>query len=86
MSTYPDEDTLVFIPVERALQLAAIHRAIKEAKTWRQFREMIPTDDWNELAAEFEETEWTPEPDDEFDCLDVPGFEDGDWPIGRSSR
>ena len=30
-------DTLVFIPAERATELAAIHFAIAKAKTWRQF-------------------------------------------------
>jgi hypothetical protein len=74
------EDTLVFIPVGRALQLAAIHRAIKVAKTWRQFREMIPAEDWNELLAEFREDDWTPDPDEAFDCFALPGCEDGDYP------
>jgi hypothetical protein len=72
--------TLVFIPVGRALQLAAIHRAIKVAKTWRQFREMIPAEDWNELLAEFREDDWTPDPDEAFDCFALPGCEDGDYP------
>jgi hypothetical protein len=80
VSPGPDEDTLVFIPVQRAFQLATIYRAIKGAKTWRQFKEMIPTEDWNELLVEFQENEWTPDPDEPFECADIPGVEDADWP------
>jgi hypothetical protein len=74
------KDTLVFIPVERAKQLAAIHGAIKLARTWREFQQMISVEDWNELVAEIRQDDWTPDPDEAFDCFALPGYEDGDYP------
>ena len=73
-------ETLVFIPAERAQQLAAIHKAIGQAKTWGEFRQRISTEDWDELARCFDEYDKTPQLGDAFNAEDVPGFTDGDWP------
>lgn len=73
-------ETLVFIPAERAQQLAAIHKAIGQAKTWGEFRLRISAEDWNELVRCFDEYDEAPQPGDAFNAEDVPGFTDGDWP------
>lgn len=72
-------DTLVFIPAERATELAAIHFAIAKAKTWRQFAEMIPAHVWSKLLHDLEDNESTPDLDSKFDPGMI-GIEDGDWP------
>jgi hypothetical protein len=72
-------DTLVFIPAERATELAVIHFAIAKAKTWRQFAEMIPPHVWSKLLHDLEDNESTPDLDSKFDPGMI-GVEDGDWP------
>ena len=67
-------ETLVFIPAERAPELAAIHRAIESVSTWREFAEKIPKQDWEKLLEEFE-----PDLDASFDPCEI-GICDGDWP------
>jgi hypothetical protein len=69
-------ETLVFIPAERALELAAIQGVIENAATWQEFAEKIPARDWNELLEGFDSP---PDPDDGFDPCQI-GVCDGDWP------
>lgn len=70
-------DSLVFIPVERAQQLATIWNAIATAKTWREFKQSIPEQDWRELL-ELERS--TPDLDAKFNPGDLAAFSEGDWP------
>lgn len=73
-------DTLVFLPAERAQELAAIHFAIATATTWRQFSRIIPAQDWHAALQGFSNYEAPVYLDAEFDSAMLPGFEDGDWP------
>ena len=72
-------DTLVFIPAERATELAAIHFAIAKATTWHRFVEMIPVHVWSQLLQDLEDNDSTPDLDSKFDA-GMLGVEDGDWP------
>ena len=55
------DDYLVFIPRQRAVELAAVHDALHSAKTWGEFRARVSRDDyqqaldWYEDALSFED-------------------------------
>lgn len=73
-------ETLVFLPAQRAHELAAVHFAIATAATWRQFAQIVPAADWQDVLEGFKAFEFPPRLDDEFEQSMLPGFEDGDWP------
>ena len=78
---------VIFAPPDEAIRVSQIHKAIGESKTWGQFREAMPENDYFELvekiAGNYEdcgEDEFDPLEDDFFNCEQVPGFTDGDYP------
>jgi hypothetical protein len=83
----------VFAEKSVAHRIDAIHPALSEAKTWREFRRMLPKGEWKEIVGKI--SEWYDEsrPDDESDVLrwdldetpfngfeDVPGVSEGYYP------
>lgn len=79
-------DQLIFIPKERALELARIHEGLNTSKTWGEFKSRVPAHIYEEVLEmmqdEFDEDEENaaPELDSPFDPEDVPGYSDGDFP------
>jgi hypothetical protein len=74
-------DDLIFMPRERAEDLAAIHHALGTASTWREFFRLLPQHARAEVEGWFTEDELEQPADDQsFDRDDVPGVADGDWP------
>lgn len=75
------QDELLFIPRERAAQLAAINQALNTAATWGEFFRLLPEAARAELEEFFDEEGEDRPPDERpFDQDDVPGVADGDWP------
>ena len=86
---------VVFAPPDEAIRVSQIHKAIGESKTWGQFREAMPENDYFELvdrivenrreAYEHDETEihddmFIPNDEDLFNGEQVPGLVEGDYP------
>lgn len=75
------EKALILIPEHEAHRLAQIHRAISSAQTWGEFRERMPSADYQYVADFLAECGHGLSADsDDFCSSDLPGFEDGDWP------
>jgi hypothetical protein len=67
---------VVFATPARARYVASLNAAL-DSKTWGEFRNRIPGEEWEQLAQGFDEV---PGPNEAFDFAAVPGFCDGDWP------
>jgi hypothetical protein len=76
----PKDRTLVCIPEPEAIRLASIHRAVRSSKTWGDFYDRVAPSDLKELDEVWDECDRRPEREEKFDCTEVPGFCDGDWP------
>ncbi len=77
-------DELVFLPKELALELAQIRAALDTSKTWGEFQANVPAHVYEEIMAgmkDDEDPEALPQSEDAFDANDIPGYEDGDWPL-----
>lgn len=75
---------LVFLPKDLALELAQIRAALDTSKTWGEFQANVPAHVYEEIMAgmkDDEDPEALPQPEDAFDVNDIPGYDDGDWPI-----
>jgi hypothetical protein len=72
------QDSLVFIPVDDAEELANVHHALNVSTTWGEFRTSVPSDVYDEVL----ELIWGDEPDGgaPFSACDIPAVSDGDWP------
>lgn len=78
--TKGDENNLVFIPEREARRISAIYNAIS-AKTWGEFRQLMPGEDLQEVISYFlEYDEDLPSDDAKFQADLLPGYCDGDWP------
>src|SRR5262245_6859489 len=74
-------DDLIFMPRERAENLAAIHHALSIATTWGEFFRLLPEDARAEVEWWYVEDELEQPADGHpFGHDDVPGVADGDWP------
>lgn len=70
-----------------AHRVDAIRKAIKTAKTWGEFRAMLPAGEWDSIAYSLNPDE-DPDEDSEdrfaddlpFNAERLPGFSDGDYP------
>ena len=72
---------LVFATQKRAEYVARIHRALRMATTWAQFRSLVPRKEYSEIIASFDYNgEPRPKGADDFSPDSVPGFNDGDYP------
>jgi hypothetical protein len=48
---YGDDEGLVFIPRAKALELAAIWKAVFQSKTWGELRNRMPPEAWKEFCS-----------------------------------
>jgi hypothetical protein len=72
---------LVFALEHEARRVARIHKAIDNARTWAEFRSLMPRKDYSEVLASFDGTgQPRPRGADEFSGEQVPGWSDGDYP------
>ena len=68
----------LFAERESAERVAQAFRALRESKTWGEFRARLPFGEWErELEYRFEVV---PADDAPFDRFMVPGYGDGDYP------
>jgi len=79
----PGNGDLVFAEPGTALYIDTLHCAMG-ARTWGEFRKLMPEDEYQEIVArQYEysgEPELVPADEDEFDSAIVPGYHDGDYP------
>jgi hypothetical protein len=68
---------LVFAPEERAHFVHQIWTAINQAKSWRQFANLLPAGEWERVVSRMETRPSLRAP---FDSELLPGFSDGDYP------
>jgi hypothetical protein len=73
--------SLVFMTPTRAKDLSKVHEAVRKAKTWGEFRRLVPHRILTELAGFIGDQ--LPGADD---ALDVPGYSDGDWPFPAQNQ
>lgn len=85
--------SLVFATPEEAMRVHKVHTAIKTAKTWADFRRLMPEGDYHELVNQVrkdwdEEESAGPMPSDDeaFDSDRLPGYNDGDYPDWLQAR
>lgn len=78
----PHNGGAVFALEKRAIYVAAVHSAIKNSKTWGDFRSAMPIKDYSEIVrVAFDDVgERRPKNSDEFSSDSVPGYSDGDYP------
>ena len=86
--------SLVFASSDEAERVHQIHTAIETARTWGEFRDLMPDPDYQELVERFSE-DWDEEADpdgpmppdnDAFDSSFLPGYCDGDYPDWLQTR
>ena|ERR1017187_4854887 len=83
----PDCGGLLFIPKEEAVELAALHQALDDAKTWGEFRARVAPRFVTEVNAIFAESdEPLPEDAEPFAADNIWGYSDGDWPESLSTK
>ncbi|MDD3179580.1 MAG: hypothetical protein PHQ04_04430 [Opitutaceae bacterium] len=70
-------ESVILAPRERAHFVHKIWHAIKQAKTWKQFAELLPPGEWERILSLLEEK---PRPKAEFNAEALPGYSDGDYP------
>jgi len=76
---------LIFVPTPLAQRLTTLRQAIQSASTWGELKELLPQDNYQEIASmltewcELEET-FQPEGGEPFEGSKIPGYDDGDWP------
>lgn len=72
---------LIFIPEAEAHRLSQIHCAICSSQTWGEFRERMPSADFQYVTDWLADSGYDlPAESDDFCTSDLPGFEDGNWP------
>ena len=84
---------LVFDTVENALYAEALSGALEEAKTWGEFRRMLPAGEWETVEAllqsrsAHDDDEGAPWDEDAapFTSSDIPGLDDGYYPEWRQA-
>jgi hypothetical protein len=78
----PHNGGLVFAPDYVALYVADLHRALDKARTWGEFRSMMPRAEYSRVMRSCfdEEGERRPKSTDPFSAEEVAGWSDGDYP------
>jgi hypothetical protein len=73
---------LVFAPEELALGNANLHRALSRARTWGEFRMMVPRAEYSAIVQRSFDNcgERRPRSSDRFSAEQVAGWSDGDYP------
>ena len=73
-------DQLVFAFEDEARRVSEIRTAIKTAKTWGEFKKLMPHKDYSEIIQAIDDLEKMPTGLDTFSADQVPGYHDGDYP------
>jgi hypothetical protein len=77
----PHNRGAVFATEDRARLIAQIHEALSSARTWGEFRRLMPNQEYRNIRREFDEQgEPRPRLDEAFSAEQVGGFSDGDYP------
>ncbi len=78
--TVVEEGFLVFTTRQRGIEVSQMYAAL-EAKTWGEFRALMPTDAYAEhIAPCVEEDSEQPADNEPFEPSGLPGYDDGDFP------
>lgn len=74
---------LVFIPRDRAEELAGVYAALQDASTWGDFKQRVSAERWQQAMSRLDD-----EPSDGDLCRaeSIFGYEDGDWPEWAAQR
>ena len=76
-----NDDELVLIPEDQALELAEVQEAIRRAATWGELKSLLPRRRWLQIVQGYDEAdEPLPADAESFDADKLPGYADGDWP------
>lgn len=76
-----DGDSLVFALAAEARRVHRINHAISTARTWKEFRSLMPRRDYSDVLAAIEDCDGQrPRGSDEFSGECVPGWCDGYYP------
>ena len=76
-----NDDELVLIPEDQALELAEVQEAIRRAATWGELKSLLPRRRWLQIVQGYDEAdEPLPADAESFDVDKLPGYADGDWP------
>jgi hypothetical protein len=72
----------VFAPKDVALAVAGVHRALRKARTWGEFRKMVSRAEYSRvLHVSFDQfDDGRPKSTDAFSPDDVAGWSEGDYP------
>lgn len=73
------QDSLVFVELEVARELATVRRAVQSAATWGELRRALPPDRFLEAVAQDLGGE-LPADQEGFDPSSLGAYQDGDWP------
>lgn len=74
-------DFLVFMPRKRAADLARVWDALYSARTWGEFRNKMPAEEYDDyMTRSFDDNEKPRPRDDEAYSQTEEGWEDGEWP------
>lgn len=77
----PANGGIVFADPERAAYVANLHHAIETARTWGEFRSLIPVSEYESLMEVWDEAgDDRPMESEVFSSEQVPGYCDGDYP------
>jgi len=77
----PHNNGLVFAEKDRALFIARIHNALNNARTWGEFRSLMPRSEYSQIIRAYDEQgEPRPKSTDSFNAEGVAGWSDGDYP------
>jgi len=77
----PHNGGAVFAKEDRVRLIARIHHALSAARTWGEFRQLMPMEEYRAIMRTYdEEEEPRPRPDEPFSADAVGGFSDGDYP------
>jgi hypothetical protein len=80
------EQNLVFLPEDEAFRLASIFHAIESARTWGDFRDLMPPDDFDAIEAFMATDGDLCDLNERFRWEDLPGYCDGLFPDWAEQR
>ena len=80
----PANEGVVIAEPARATYVADIHKAISTARTWGEFRNLMPFKEYRRLVIDYfgepGNLQAVPADDEKFDSSDIWGYDDGDYP------
>lgn len=78
---HPWNGGVVFADEERAKFISLIYEALRTARTWGEFKQLMPVKEYQKIRRQFDEQgEPRPRLDEDFSSEYVAGVPDGDYP------